>query len=125
MQGQQVFFRRHVAAAAQQLQIENDIFVLHPLIVQLAQGVQYAGGKHIDVPRRGGVAGQTRLHDAASFFYEHQLHAVLPVQGHLGKILRDGTGIDVEREPRCAVLFGLPQSWLIFHIFALHDRIVP
>ena len=87
--------------------------------------MQYAGGKHIDVPRRGGVAGQTRLHDAASFFYEHQLHAVLPVQGHLGKILRDGAGIDVEREPRCAVLFGFPQSWLIFHVFALHDRIVP
>ncbi len=125
LQGQQVFFRRHVTAAAQQLQIKNDIFVLHPLVVQLAQGVEYAGGKHIDVPGRGSVAGKPRLHDAASFFDEHQLHAVLPVQCHLGKIHRDGAGVDVEREPRCAVLFGFPQGWLIFHRFALHDRIVP
>ena len=125
LQGQQVFFRRHIAAAAQQLQIKNDIFVLHPLVVQLAQGVEYAGGKHIDVPRCGGVASQARLHDASSFFHEHQLHAVLPVQCYLGEIHRDGAGVDVEREPRCAVLFGFPQGCLIFHGFALHDRIVP
>ena len=125
MQGQQVFFSAQVARTAQQFQIKDDVLIFHHLARQLAQRVQHAGGKHIDIARLGGVGRQARLHDAAPFFDKHQLHAVLPVQRHLGKILRDRAGIDVEREPRGPVLLCFAQGFLIWHDFHLVDSIVP
>ena len=115
LQREQILFRAEISRAAQKFQFKDDILILHGLPLSLPQGVEGPGGKHKDIPHAGRVSHRPHLHQPRPPLDEHQFHAVVPVQGHLREISRDGAGVNVEREPHSSVLLGFLQRSRILH----------
>ena len=76
-----------------------------------------AGRKNKDVPHAGLAALSAHLHQSCAPLDKDQLHALLPVERHLRKVLRNGAGIQIEGKPHGTMLLGLLQRCLILHRF--------
>ena len=86
-------------------------------LAALVQGVEGAGRKNKDVPHAGRAALSAHLHQSCAPLDKDQLHALLPVERHLRKVLRNGAGIQIEGKPHGTMLLGLLQRCLILHRF--------
>ena len=117
LQRKQIFLGTKVLCAAQKLQLKNDVFVFHALPFGLPQGMEGAGRKNKDVPHAGRAALSAHLHQSCAPLDKDQLHALLPVERHLRKVLRNGAGIQIEGKPHGTMLLGLLQRCLILHCF--------
>ena len=59
-------------------------------------------------------------HVALALFYGNDLHFLMPVESHILKIPRNGTGIDIKREFAQSVLLGFMVLFLPYHIAFFH-----
>ena len=131
LQWQQIPPVAQVAGPPQQLHLKDNVLIFHCLSGKLPQSVEHTGGKHKDVPCPGCHRLQPHLHQTAPLFDKNQLHAVLPMQSHLGEVLGNGAGVDIKGKPPVAVALILLQSCRIRHfnhppmLVLYHNWIVP
>ena len=115
LQRKNILFCAQVSRTAQKFQLKDDVFVLHGLPLGLPQRMKGAGRKNKNIPHAGRVDHSSHLHQPRTSLDKDQLHAVVPVERHLREIPRNGTGIEVEREPHGSVLLCFLQRCLILH----------
>lgn len=86
---------------------EYDILVLHPHAGVAVDGVEFTGEDGHDGTGHDGIFAGSGGHCAAPFFDIDDLHMVVPVQIHPGKVLGDGTQVSVVGETRLLMQQGL------------------
>ena len=86
---------------------EYDILVLHPHAGVAVDGVEFTGEDGHDGTGHDGIFAGSGGHCAAPFFDIDDLHLVVPVQIHPGKVLGDGTQVSVVGETRLLMQQGL------------------
>lgn len=104
-------------AAAQQIQRENDVLVLHDQVCGLPDPVNRTGGKDKDISGGGAHGTGPGLHDSASLLDIDQFHAILPVKAHLRKVHRDAAWIEVKSEVCIAVMLLFIICCIFIHTF--------
>ena len=77
--------------------------------------MQRPRSKDENIPLTGWIGHSTHLYQPSAALDKDKLHAFVPVKCHLREVPRNGAGIQIEREPYSAMLFGFLQRSLISH----------
>ena len=101
---------RVLPARHQKLQPKNDIFVLHRLSCPPADAVKLSGKYKEELPLSHLIPLSVHRHNSPAFFYRNDLHLLVPVNRHPGKIHRNGTRINGKREVPVPMFFFLLKT---------------
>ena len=94
-------------AGAEKFGVKDDVFILHGTAGHSTQRVQRPRRQEKDISLLRVHPAHPRLDLSSALLHIHQFHALVPVQCHRGKVLRDCAGINIKGKQYTAVLLRL------------------